>query len=265
MSSSSGATTTGTTGSGSGAGAGRRGAGAGGGGLGHRLSGIAVALGCVLFLGSCVWGALVYRPYSVPTTSMVPTVQSGDRLLAQKVSGSQVHRGDVVVFKDPLWGDAPLVKRVVGIGGDTVACCDAQGRLTVNGTPVDETYLNGGAPSAQGGDQASAERFSTKVPAGKLFLLGDNRAISEDSRVHLADAEGGAVPASDVRARVDGIAWPSSRIGLLHRTSAFAAIPGGGSPGRGPLGLLVVAALAGVVLILGGAAWDPLAKLLRRR
>lgn len=262
MSSSSGATATGTTGSGTG----RRGTGAGGGGgIGHRLSGIAVALGCVLFLGSCVWGALVYRPYSVPTTSMVPTVQPGDRLLAQKVSGSDVRRGDVVVFRDPLWGNQPLVKRVVAVGGDTVACCDAQGRLTVNGTPIDETYLNGGAPSAAGGNKASMEQFSTKVPAGSLFLLGDNRAISEDSRIHLEDAEGGAVPASDVRARVDGVAWPSSRIGLLPRTSAFAGLAGGGSPGRGPLGMLVVAALAGVALILGGAAWDPLAKLLRRR
>jgi signal peptidase I len=262
MGSSSGATATGTTGSGTG----RRGTAAGGGGgTGHRLSGIAVALGSVLFLGSCVWGALVYRPYSVPTTSMVPTVRPGDRLIAQKVSGSDVHRGDVVVFKDPLWGNEPLVKRVVGVGGDTVACCDAQGRLTVNGTPVDETYLNGGGPSAKGGDQASVERFTTKVPAGKLFLLGDNRAISEDSRVHLADAEGGAVPAGDVKARVDGIAWPSSRIGLLPRTSAFAALPDSGPPGRGPLGMLVGAALAGVVLILGGAAYDPLAKLLRRR
>jgi signal peptidase I len=235
-----------------------RGTAGGGGSTGHRLSGIAIALGCVLFLGACVWGALIYRPYAVPTTSMVPTVQPGDRLLAQKVSGSDVHRGDVVVFKDKLWGSEPLVKRVVGVGGDVVACCDAKGRLTVNGKPVDETYLKGGGP-------ASVDKFSTRVPAGEIFLLGDNRAVSEDSRVHLADAQGGSVPASDVRARVDGIAWPSSRMGLLSRTSAFGVVPGGGSPGQGPLGLLVLAVIAGVVLILGGAAYDPVAKLLRRR
>ncbi|WP_329174204.1 signal peptidase I [Streptomyces sp. NBC_01477] len=252
MSSSSGAitgTTGGTAGRGTAGGAGR---------TGHRLSGAAIAIGCVLFLGATVWAALIYRPYTVPTDSMVPTVQPGDRLLAQKVSGSEVHRGDVVVFKDKLWGDEPLVKRVVGIGGDVVACCDAQGRLTVNGKPIDETYLKGGGP-------ASIDPFSTRVPAGQLFLLGDNRAVSEDSRLHLSDAQGGSVPASDVRARVDGVAWPASRIGLLSRTSAFGVVPGGGSPGRGPLGLLLIAIAAGVVLILGGAAYDPVAKLLRRR
>jgi signal peptidase I len=255
MSSSSGAMTgTGTTGSSTV----RRGTAGGRGGLGHRLSGIAIAAGCVLFLGAAVWGALIYRPYTVPTNSMVPTVQPGDRLLAQKVSGSAVHRGDVVVFQDKLWGSEPLVKRVVGVGGDVVACCDARGRLTVNGKPVDETYLKGGGP-------ASMDRFSTRVPAGDLFLLGDNRAVSEDSRIHLADAQGGSVPASDVRGRVDGVAWPSSRIGLLSRTSAFGVIPGSGSPGRGPLGPLVIAVIAGAALILGGAAYDPVAKLLRRR
>jgi signal peptidase I len=252
MSSSSGAMT-GTTGSSTAA----RGTAGGRGRLGHRLSGVAVALGCVLFLGAAVWAAAVYRPYTVPTNSMVPTVQPGDRLLAQKVPGSAVHRGDVVVFQDELWGNQPLVKRVVGIGGDVVSCCDAKGRLMVNGKPIDETYLKGGGP-------ASLERFATKVPAGEIFLLGDNRAVSEDSRLHLADAQGGSVPAGDVRARVDGVAWPASRMGLLSRTSAFDAL-GGGAPGQGPLGLLAIAAVAGAVLILGGAAYDPVANVLRRR
>lgn len=253
MSSSSGAMT-GTTGSGTI----RRGVAGGGGGIGHRLSGAAIALGCVLFLGAAVWGALVYRPYTVPTTSMVPTVRPGDRLLAQKVSGSEVHRGEVVVFKDKLWGSQPLVKRVVGVGGDAVSCCDAKGRLMVNGKPIDESYLKGGGP-------ASLDRFTTRVPAGEVFLLGDNRAVSEDSRVHLADAQGGSVPAADIRARVDGVAWPASRMGLLPRTSAFDVVPGGGSPGRGPLGLLTIAVVVGAALILGGAAYEPVAGLLRRR
>jgi signal peptidase I len=286
MSSSSGATTgTGTT---RGSSTARRATAGPARGIGHRLSGVAVALGCVLFLGSAVWGAVVYRPYTVPTGSMAPTVRPGDRVLAQKVSGSEVHRGDVVVFQDELWGSEPLVKRVVAVGGDLVACCDAQGRLTVNGKPVEEAYVKGGAADAgsgggagagsgggggagkadgsgEVGGSASLDTFRTRVPAGKLFLLGDNRAVSEDSRFHLEDAEGGAVPAADVKGRVDGIAWPSSRMGLLPRTSAFDALAGGGAAGRGPLGMLVVAALAGVVLILGGAAYDPVAKLLRRR
>jgi signal peptidase I len=253
MSSSSGAMTS-TTGSstvGSGTAGGR-------GRLGHRLSGAVIVLGCVLFLGGAIWAAVVYRPYTVPTTSMVPTVQPGDRLLAQKMSGSEVHRGDVVVFKDKLWGNEPLVKRVIGVGGDVVACCDAKGRLMVNGKPIDETYLKDGGP-------ASLDPFSTRVPAGEIFVLGDNRAVSEDSRIHLADAQGGSVPAGDVRARVDGVAWPASRMGLLSPTSAFDVLPGGGSPGQGPLGPLTIAVIAGAVLILGGAAYDPVAKLLRRR
>jgi signal peptidase I len=226
--------------------------------LGHRLSGIAVAVGCVLFLGGFAWAALVYRPYTVPTDSMRPGIAPGARVLAQKVSGAQVHRGDVVVFKDPLWGDLPEVKRVIGLGGDTVSCCDVHGRLTVDGKPVTEPYLEGGGP-------ASASRFSTTVPRGKLFLLGDNRQVSQDSRIHLDDAEHGAVPASDVRGRVAGTAWPLGKAGTVARTSAFDGLPGGGAAGAGPLALIFAMVVAGVVLILGGAAYEPVAKLVRRR
>lgn len=97
--------------------------------LGNVLSGLAVAVGCVLFLGGFVWGAVVYQPYTVPTESMTPTVNAGDRVLAQRISGADVRRGDVVVFKDKQWGDLPMVKRVAGVGGDKVACCDSHGRL----------------------------------------------------------------------------------------------------------------------------------------
>ncbi|WP_335981554.1 MULTISPECIES: signal peptidase I [Streptomycetaceae] len=228
------------------------------GGTGHRLSGIAVALGCVLFLGGFAWAAVVYRPYTVPTNSMEPTVRPGDKVLAERVSGGEVHRGDIVVFKDKLWGDLPEVKRVVGVGGDTVSCCDARGRLMVDGKPVDETYLD-----ATG--QASATKFETKVPAGKLFLVGDNRAVSQDSRLHLDDAEGGAVPASDVKARVEATAWPLGRAGSVARTSAFDGLTGGGASAYGPLRWLLAAVVAGVVLILGGAAYPSLAGLVRRR
>jgi signal peptidase I len=224
---------------------------------GRVLSGLAVALGCVLFVGGFAWAGLLYRPYTVPTESMRPTVVPGDRVLAQKVSGSDVHRGDVVVFQDRLWGDMPLVKRVVAVGGDTVACCDKQGRLTVDGKPVDESYLNGGGTASQ-------EAFGTTVHQGELFMLGDNRSVSEDSRLHLADAEGGAVPASDVRGRVDGIAWPLGRMGMLPTTSAFDGLPGGGQSPQGPLRWIMFAVIAGAALVFGGAAYEPVAKLLRR-
>ncbi|WP_405716859.1 signal peptidase I [Streptomyces sp. NBC_00046] len=217
--------------------------------LGSMLSGLAVAVGCVLFLGGFVWGAVVYKPYTVPTRSMTPTVNSGDRVLAQRIEGSEVRRGDVVVFTDPAWGDMPMVKRVVGIGGDKIACCEKGGRLTVNGKPIDEPYLR-----AKG--LASAENFTAEVPKGQLFLLGDERTASLDSRVHLDDAGQGSVPRDAVQARVDAIAWPMN--GMVERPEAFAALPGGVSS-PGPLRLQLAAVLVGVVLILGGAAYGPIA------
>lgn len=229
-----------------------------GGRFGRTVSGLAVALGCALFLGGFAWGAVVYRPYTVPTNSMQPTVSPGDRVLAEHVSGSAVHRGDVVVFQDRLWGDLPEVKRVVGTGGDTVQCCDKQGRLTVNGEPVPESYLSGGGP-------ASLTPFRTTVPRAELFLLGDNRAVSQDSRTRLMDDQHGSVPVGSVRARVDATAWPAGRMGMLPRTSAFDGLPGGGASSQGPLGWLTVMVIAGAALILGGAAYGPLAKAMRRR
>ncbi|MBO8201874.1 signal peptidase I [Streptomyces smyrnaeus] len=221
--------------------------------LGNRLSGVAVALGCVLFLGGFVWGAVLYQPYTVPTDSMDPTVQSGARVLAERVDGNEVRRGDVVVFRDSVWGAVPMVKRVVGVGGDKVACCDRDGRLTVNGEPVDEPYLRAHGRDAQSPFEA------TRVPEGKLFLLGDNREASLDSRVHLKDADHGAVPRSAVQARVDAIAWPVGAFGMLPKADGFADMPGGTSD-RGPLPLALTAVIVGAVLVLGGAAYGPLAR-----
>ncbi|MDX3097347.1 signal peptidase I [Streptomyces sp. ME19-03-3] len=231
----------------------------GGGRTGRIASGLVVALGCVLFLGGFAWGALVYRPYTVPTGSMTPTVDAGDRILAQRIDGSQVRRGDIVVFTDPLWGDVPMLKRVVAVGGDKVACCDKQGRLTVDGKPVDEPYrLDTGGP-------ASPTPFSATVPRGNLFMMGDNRATSEDSRLRIEDADNGSVLRSAVSARADGVAWPLGRAGMVDRTGAFAALPGDGPSEPGPLRAVGGAIGAGVVLIFGGAAYGPVADRARRR
>ncbi len=219
------------------------------------LSGLAVAFGCVLFLGGFVWGAFLYQPYTVPTGSMTPTIDAGDRVLAQRIDGDAVHRGDVVVFKDASWGDLPLVKRVVAIGGDKVACC-TDGKLTVNGKELSEPYLAHGQPASVSGIP------STTVPKGKLFVLGDERRGSLDSSMHLQDANNGAVPRSAVAARVDAVAWPMR--GMLARPQNFASLPGGLSQ-PGPLRTVLAAVVAGAVLILGGAAWSPVANLLRGR
>ncbi|MFD9504672.1 signal peptidase I [Streptomyces sp. NPDC060035] len=228
--------------------------------LGTVLSNLAVAVGCVLFLGGFAWGAVVYQPYTVPTESMTPTVNAGDRVLAERIDGADVRRGDVVVFTDSAWGDVPMVKRVVGVGGDKVACCDKNGRLTINGKPIEEPYLQakGGASlvSADGEAPASVQDFTAEVPEGQLFLLGDERTGSLDSRVHLKDPGQGSVPRSAVRARVDAVAWPMN--GMIDRPEAYAALPGGVSS-SGPLLLQIGALVAGVVLIVGGSALGALA------
>lgn len=239
--------------SGSGSGSG---AGPGPGRLVRVLSGAAVAVGMVLLLGGFVLAAITYQPFAVPSNSMDPTVRSGDRLIAQRVDGGDVRRGDIVVFNDAVWGDVPMLKRVVGVGGDTVACCDSKGRLTVNGKPVDEPYLDG--------RRASPTGFDAKVPGDRLFLLGDNRNTSLDSRTHLADQQG-TVPRSAVTARVDGTAWPVGRMGFTDSASdsAFAEIGEVSSPG--PLKWLVAASAGGALLIFGGAAAGPVAARLGRR
>ncbi|GGU45305.1 signal peptidase I [Streptomyces albospinus] len=224
---------------------------------GSVLSGLAVAVGCVLFLGGFVWGALTYRPYTVPTDSMTPTISVGARVLAEKVNGSEIRRGDIVVFQDSAWGELPMVKRVVGVGGDKVACCTKQGLLTINGTPVEEPYRQGGGP-------ASPVGFKATVPNGQLFLLGDHRSDSLDSRVHLTDGDHGSVPSSAVEARVDARAWPLGSVGVMERPAAFAALPGGTSR-PGPIQPITLAVVAGTVLILGGAAYGPIARRKGRR
>ncbi|CAL9430939.1 signal peptidase I [Streptomyces sp. NPDC090994] len=216
---------------------------------GQRLSGLVVALGLVLFLGGFVWGAVVYQPYTVPTDSMTPTVGAGDRILAERVDGTDVRRGDVVVFRDATWADSPMVKRVVAVGGDTVSCCQ-DGKLKVNGKEIDEPYL----PS---GTAAESSHFAgVTVPEGRLFLLGDERRTSLDSTAHLTDAAGGTVARSAVDARVEAVVWPLD--GMLPRPSGFAEL-GALSP-PGPLRLVLGAVAAGVVLILAGAAYGPVAQ-----
>ncbi|MFE9682488.1 signal peptidase I [Streptomyces sp. NPDC006285] len=222
--------------------------------LGSKLSGLAVALGCVLFLGGFAWGAVVYQPYTVPTDSMAPTIAGGERVLAERIDGSEVERGDVVVFKQASWGDLPMVKRVVAVGGDTVACC-TQDKLTVNGKKIEEPYLPKGSAAE------SATIPSIEVPEGRLFLLGDERSGSLDSTAHLTEAGNGTVPRSAVSARVDAVAWPMD--GMLARPTGFEALGGISEPG--PLRLVLTAVVAGAVLVLGGAAYGPVANRAGRR
>ncbi|GAA2457915.1 signal peptidase I [Streptomyces macrosporus] len=214
--------------------------------LGRTLSSLAVAVGCVLFLGGFGWAALLYQPYTVPSDSMAPTVDAGDRILAQRIGGDEVRRGDVVVFRDPVWGDLPMIKRVVGVGGDTVRCCDKRGRLVLNGEALDEPYLGQQ-------ERASFTAFEAVVPEGRLFLLGDHRNDSIDSRMHLQDAANGSVERGAVVGRVDAVVWPLGEAGMTEPPESFADLPGGISR-PGPLRPAALSIAAGAALILVGAA-----------
>ncbi len=155
-------------------------------------------------------------PFSIPSGSMENTLRPGDRILVDRLSYRlhDVRRGDAVVFDGTEafgslngGGTTDYVKRVVGLPGDHVVCCDDQGRITVDGKALDETsYLHPG-------DEPSEMRFDVTVPAGKLWLMGDHRSDSLDSRAHLGDPGGGFVPVERVIGRVLVVVWPLDRLG----------------------------------------------------
>jgi signal peptidase I len=182
---------------------------------------------------------LLVQSFIVPTDSMNPTVQVGDRVLVSRLSYrvGDIKRGDVIVFDGagvfepepaparnalagagraissafglPV-GSRDYVKRVIGLPGERVICCDPQGRITVNGVPLPERYI-------QPGDAASDVTFSILVPADRLWVMGDHRSDSADSRAHLGDPGGGTVPVNRVVGRVISIYWPLSHAGGIKR------------------------------------------------
>ncbi|MFE2966546.1 signal peptidase I [Streptomyces sp. NPDC059340] len=179
------------------------------------------ALVCLLFL--VLLSNFVMQPFEIPSSSMERGLRIGDRVLVNKLAyrfGAEPRRGDVVVFDGTgYFGNADYVKRVVGVGGDHVVCCDKEGRLEVNGRSVDEsTFL-------YPGDSPSDVSFDVVVPTGSLFLLGDHRSDSSDSRDHLGSPGGGMVPVGDVIGRADWIAWPAGHWTRLERAAAYARVP----------------------------------------
>ncbi|MCU1569554.1 MAG: lepB [Naasia sp.] len=186
------------------------------------------------------------RVFVVPSASMVDTLEVGDRILVNELVPGLIplERGDVVVFRDPggwLRGEASgaggadartgtpvssfleflngdgvghLVKRVVGLPGDVVSCCDASGRIFVNGAAVDEPYLFDG--SGQLGPRPPASlSFTVVVPDGAIWVMGDNRADSLDSRFHRGGPTDGAVPLDHVVGRAVLVGWPLHRLAWL--------------------------------------------------
>lgn len=202
--------------------------------------------------------AFVFQPFVVPSGSMENTLQVNDKIIALRVIDFQ--RGDIVVFRDSnLWLGAPrepgvlrrglefvgilpssaeghLVKRVIGMPGDRIACCDDEGRITVNGHPLDESaYLYA---DAAGMVEPAEVPFEVVVPAGHLFVLGDHRNASGDSRCHLqgVSMNGGPsgrpafIPVDSVVGPVTLIVFPVSRAQTLTTPAIFAGVPDPAEP-----------------------------------
>jgi signal peptidase I len=237
------------------------------------LFGVALVLALVI-------KTFAVQAYFIPSESMENTIKPGDRVLVNKLSpwfGWEPTRGQVVVFSDPgNWLDAKsvkkdnavvggikkvftwvgllpssseqdLIKRVVGVPGDEVKCCDIQGRVTVNGVPLDErTYLfPGDAPSV-----TPVTGFDIKVAPDTVFVLGDHRSDSGDSRLHLQERTQGLVPFSNLQGHAFVRIWPLSRMGGLDVPGTFAL--------TGPGGTALGAAAGAPPLLWGMTAAIPL-------
>ncbi len=172
---------------------------------------VAILVVCAL-IGAFGTKVFIAQIFSIPSGSMEVTVSPGERVIAEKMSYRfrPIERGDVVVFDGsnlftaPFPGASMFVKRVIGLPGERVACCDATGKLTVNGSPLDESeYL-------YPGDVPSNVTFDVRVPAGKLWLMGDHRSDSADSRSYLGAPGGGFVPEDRVAGRAMSVVWPIS-------------------------------------------------------
>jgi signal peptidase I len=223
-------------------------------------------IGIALVLALLIKTFLV-QAFSIPSDSMQNTLQQGDRVLVDKLTpwfGSEPSRGEVVVFNDPdNWlagepttspnvvqevlskiglmpsaNEKDLIKRVIGVAGDTVECKNS-GPLKVNGKALNDDFVYAGNTPCSVDDQGG--QFKVTVPKGKIWVMGDHRQNSLDSRYHQQDKNGGFVPVGNVVGRAIVIAWPPTRWNTLPVPGTFdqnlsAAAPGAlGLAGAAPL------------------------------
>lgn len=209
-----------------------------------RFLGEVLAIMVIAVLVAVLLKAFVIRSFFIPSESMEDTLQVGDRVLVDELTPhwTGYAGGDIVVFRDPggwldpvprvdagplatAWewvlgligmsqmdSDDHLVKRVIGVAGDRVVCCDAEGRITVDGEPLDESSH---VKLPAGETAVSAIPFDVTVPDGALWVLGDNRYDSRDARYHMDEPGHGFVPLEDVVGRVFLRTMPLDRFGDL--------------------------------------------------
>jgi signal peptidase I len=199
---------------------------------------VLVALSGALVTAAIGIGVVTTRQYAEPSTAMEKTLQPGDRLLV--TLGTDARRGDIIVFRKPATASSPAgiyVKRLIGLPGDHVACCDLRDRVTVNGKPLDEPYIDlDGAPLQF--------RFSVTLGPGQIWVLGDNRTLSLDSRAW------GPVPASAIIGYASARGRGLSTMAL--RTPETFVADGLAPPDKriAPYVLLTGLALIGIVALL---------------
>ncbi|MFX0593627.1 signal peptidase I [Melissospora conviva] len=173
--------------------------------------------------------AFVVQTFYIPSGSMEQTLERWDRVLVNKLvyNFREPQRGEIVVFKAPYtWSHSvegeDFIKRVIGVPGDHVVCCDDQGRLIVNGKPLDEPYV-------YPGDAPAKSEFDITVPPGRLWVMGDHRSASGDSLQQWTqydeDINIATIPTDDVVGRAFTIFWPFDRATWLSVPDGYSAIP----------------------------------------
>lgn len=217
-------------------------------GKGSALRELPILLVSALILSMVVKTFFVQFFY-IPSGSMENTLLVNDRVGVNKFGAlfSEIKRGEVVVFRDPAdWLSVPnneetglkkvakdalvfvgvlpdpakqyLIKRVIGVGGDRVVCCNANDQIEVNGTAISEPYI-------YPGDRPSDSEFDVTVPKGFIWVMGDHRGASADSRFHTQDPNQGMVPLDKVTGRALFIIWPLSNAGVLEVGEDLSKIP----------------------------------------
>lgn len=176
--------------------------------------------------------AFVLQTFYIPSPSMEHTLDIYDRVLVNKLvyDFRSPKRGEVVVFKAPLeWSGNPdgedFIKRVIGVGGDRVVCCDPQDRLVINGHSLDEPYI-----FTEGGvrDPAADQEFDITVPRGRLWVMGDHRSASGDSLEHWEQSQNielATIPEDAVVGRAFVLFWPVGRATWLSAPGPYRSVP----------------------------------------